>query len=127
MNDKIKAIAEHSSQNLRALIMEAAGKILEAWHSAAAEAQLQEKDCKLRLGYAITLDLDNNSATYDLSWSVRHTLSATSVIPDPDQQTLPLDGMDGVAVEIRACDTTTGKIPFRKLREVAEKLKEGAS
>ena len=88
---KLNAIAEQAAVQLRNLIAEAHADILAAWDGCIAEAQAQETKPKLKLSYAITLDLDKSSVGYDLAFGVRHKLSVTAPIHDPSQGTLPLD------------------------------------
>lgn len=89
-NPKIKAIAERSGQNCESLIRESADKIQSSWNAAIVEAQQEEGTPKLKLAFTITLDLDKNRASYDLSWGVKYRIGCEGEIPDPDQQTLPL-------------------------------------
>jgi len=88
---KLNAIAEQAAIQLRNLVAEAHADILAAWDGCIAEAQAQETKPKLKLSYAITLDLDKNEADYGLTFGVRHKLTITAPIPNPDQTTLPLD------------------------------------
>ncbi len=82
---KIQAIAETASDNLKRLLNEASDEIEAAMVNAASEAQLQEKQAIFKLGFSISLNLDANTMDNDLSWSVKHKLSVTDEIPDPNQ------------------------------------------
>ena len=88
---KLHAIAEQAAIQLRNLVAEAHADILAAWDGCIAEAKAQETKPKLKLSYAITLDLDKNEADYGLTFGVRHKLTITAPIPDPAQGTLPLE------------------------------------
>jgi hypothetical protein len=97
---KIQAIAETASDNLKRLMKDAAGEIETAMINAAKEADLQEKQAIFKLGFSISLNLDANTMDNDLSWSVKHKLSITDEIPDPNQPKLPLEDSEGVRMTI---------------------------
>lgn len=90
MNAKLNAIAASAADDLKAFVIEAEDKILEAWAAAEEEAQAEETTPKLRLGFSITLNLDRGNMETKLSFGVKHTLSAASEIPDPNQASLPI-------------------------------------
>lgn len=96
MNTKLEAIANEAAANLMALIKESEDKLLEAWNACEAEAQEQESKPKFKMGLAITLDLDADAMITDLTFGVRHKLSRSQSIPDPDQQKLP--GIDSMTI-----------------------------
>lgn len=89
MNPKIEAIINQAPDKIKALLTEGAGDIEEAMIAAAKEAQLQETEAKLTIGCAIKVNLDKGSVEYAVSWSVRHTLSESVTLPDPNQPDLP--------------------------------------
>lgn len=88
MNPKLKAIAEKAAADLLALIKDGEDKILEAWNSAEEEAQINDTKPKFKLGLSITLDLDKDSMETALSFGIKHTLSVSASIPDPNQPDL---------------------------------------
>lgn len=90
MNSKLSAISIEAAQNLCALVKENEEKLLEAWNSCESEAQANETVPKFKLGLSITLDLDADKMTTDLTWGVRYKATAECTIPDPDQANLPL-------------------------------------
>lgn len=85
MSPKIQAIIDQAPEKLRALLTEGASDIEEAMIAAAKEAQAQETEAKLTIGCAIKVNLDKNAVEYAVSWSVRHTLSTSNTLPDPNQ------------------------------------------
>ena len=95
MNTKLEAIATEAASNLQALVRENEEKLLEAWASCEAEAQANETAPKFKLGLSITLDLDADKMTTDLSWGVRYKATEECTIPDPDQGKLPLKAGGG--------------------------------
>src|ERR1019366_3868875 len=71
-NAKLLAISNEAAANLQALVRENEDKLLEAWSSCEDEAQANETKPKFKLGLSITLDLDADKMTTDLSWGVRY-------------------------------------------------------
>lgn len=120
MNAKLEAIADKAAEALRGLIKEGEPKILESWDEVVEEAQAQETEPKLKLGFAITLDLDKSAAVYDLSFSVRYKLTTSGVIPDPNQPELP----DLGTVTITGCGTTV-TCTSADLKRAGERLARG--
>ena len=96
-NAKLLAISNEAAANLQALVRENEDKLLEAWSSCEDEAQANETKPKFKLGLSITLDLDADKMTTDLSWGVRYKATAECTIPDPDQKKLALPETDGGA------------------------------
>lgn len=92
MSPKIQAIIDQAPEKLRALLTEAADQLEEAIVAAAAEAQAQEAEAKLNVSFAIKMNLDRNAVEYAVSWSVRHTLSHSCPLPDPNQLTFEEGG-----------------------------------
>ena len=111
MNAKLKAISDEAAQNLCALVKENEEKLLEAWDACESEAQANETAPKFKLGLSITLDLDGDKMTTDLTWGVRYKATAECTIPDPDQAKLPLSGVDTVTISTPGMEpvTVTGK------------------
>lgn len=91
MNDKLELITQQAQATLGAVMREGASEILEAWKSCVQEAELQDVHPKLRLGFCISIDLDRSKVAYDLTFGVRHKLSAEGSIGDPNQQDLPIE------------------------------------
>lgn len=91
MNEKLSAIAAKAADDLRQLVKEGNEKILEAWTAAEEQAVLDDGKPKFKLNFGITLDLDKDTMETDLSWSVKHHLSVSSQIPDPNQAELPIE------------------------------------
>jgi hypothetical protein len=96
-NTKLNAISNEAAQNLCALVKENEAKLLEAWSSCEEEAQANDTAPKFKLALSITLDLDGDKMTTDLSWGVRYKATAECAIPDPDQRKLALPETDGGA------------------------------
>ena len=92
MNVRLEAISKDAAHNLAHLIRENEEEILKAWVEIAKESQLQEDKPKLKLGYAIVLDLDKNKSLHKLSWTITHSREVESEIPDPNQPKLPIGG-----------------------------------
>lgn len=95
MNAKLEAISNEAATNLQALVRENQAKLLEAWNSCEEEAQSNETAPKFKLGLSITLDLDGDKMTTDLTWGVRYKATAECTIPDPDQSKLALPKTEG--------------------------------
>lgn len=90
MNSKLKAIIEQAAADLVSYAKEGEEKILNAWAKAEEAAELNDTTPKFSLGYSISLDLDKDTMTTDLSWRIKESLSRTANIPDPNQVPLPL-------------------------------------
>jgi hypothetical protein len=119
MNLKLKAIADEAAENLQDLVEENEVKLLEAWDSCEAEAQANEAPMKFKLGLSITLDLDADKMTTDLSWGVRYKVSAECSIPDPVQ--MKLSGIEQGTVTLR----TEGIEPVTVTRKQFSDLARG--
>lgn len=91
MNAKLNAIATKASAALVALVKESETKILEAWAACEEEAQDNETTPKFKLGLSITLDLDKDSMETALTYGIKHKLTATCTIPDPNQTDMDFD------------------------------------
>ena len=91
-NEKLELIAAKAAEDLIGLVRESEAKILDAWHKAAEEAQTQESKPKFKLGFSITLDMDEDKMDCTLSFSVKHSLTAEHGIPGSDaaQPELPI-------------------------------------
>ncbi len=87
----LESIATLAPDALRKLLKEAEPKIAAALISAAEEAQAQGGKAKLRITYAITINMDANALEYALGLSTPYKLTATDTIPDPNQVPLPLE------------------------------------
>jgi len=120
---KLEAIGHKAATNLVNLISDAHVDILAAWDGCIAEAQAQETKPKLKLSYAITLDLDKNCADYDLSFGVRHKLSLTSPIPDPAQATLPLETSAAPASVTLKTDKGSVTAPLGVFRDAVRQMR----
>jgi hypothetical protein len=91
MNALLEQIANHASDDLKALIESSNDDILTAIHKVETEAQLQEQSPKFNLSFKISVDLDKSTFDCDLSWSLKQTLSVSHQIEDPAQVKLPLN------------------------------------
>lgn len=91
MNPKLQAIAQQAANDLLALVKDGEDKILDAWRSAEEEALLNEAAPKFKFGIAVTLDLNEDKMQTDLTFGVRHKLTANCSMPDPAQLKLPVD------------------------------------
>jgi hypothetical protein len=85
MNQRLETITEKAADDLKGFVRESEAEILDAMRKCAEEAAVQETPMKFKLGLSIAIDLDKNQQENVLSWSVRHKLSATSTIEDPNQ------------------------------------------
>lgn len=97
MNTKLMAISNEAADKLQALVRENEKKLLEAWNACESEAQANETAPKFKLGLSITLDLEGDKMTTDLTWGVRYKATAECTIPDPDQGKLALPETEGRA------------------------------
>ena len=91
MNALLEQIANHASDDLKALIESGNDDILTAIHKVETEAQFQEQSPKFNLSFKISVDLDKSTFDCDLSWSLKQTLSVSHQIEDPAQVKLPLN------------------------------------
>lgn len=80
-NSKLEAIAAKAAESLRALMAEGEKDIQDAIMDAADGE-------KIRLSFAIVLDMEKNKQLHSLAWSVKHRLDEEIEIPDPDQPEL---------------------------------------
>ncbi len=122
MNTKLESIGKAASEDLLAFIREAEEKILQAWSACAEEAQDQETKPKFRLGFTITLDLDEDKMETALSWAIKHKVSRDAKIPDPDQIDLGLQNVDSTVTIKTGGGSTT--VPFDTFKKVAKGLAE---
>jgi len=93
-NAKLSAIAKRAGEIITEQINESQADVLQAWYAAAEEAQDGETPAKLRLGFAVTLDLDGNKANYTLSYGIRRKVETAEAIPDPSQPELEMEGRE---------------------------------
>lgn len=125
MSPKLQAIADQAAQNLKALVTEGEKDILKAWAACLEEAQVQEQKPKLRLAFTITLDLEKDQAEHDLTFGIRHRLSAVASIPDPNQTLLPLEGAtDDTKVTIKT-PHGSATAPLGVMKAAVAKLRKG--
>ena len=126
MSPKLQAIADQAAKTLVALVQDGEKDILKAWTACLEEAQVQEQAPKLRLSFTITLDLDKDQAEHDLSFGIRHRLSAVATIPDPSQPLLPLDpATDQTTVTIKTAHGSA-TATLGAMKAAAEKLRKRA-
>lgn len=126
MSPKLQAIADQAAKNLLALVQEGEKDILKAWAACVEEAQVQEQKPKLRLTFTITLDLDKDQAEHDLTFGIRHRLSAVASIPDPNQPLLPLDAAtDTTLVTIKTAHGSA-TASLGAMKAVAKQLRKRA-
>jgi hypothetical protein len=126
MNVKLQAISAKAAEDLQDLIQASESKILEAWDAATSEAQDNETAPKFKLGFAITLSLDDDKMETALTYGIKHKMTVESTIPDPNQMPLPMDATEGtVTLKSGDKEVTVGTKAFseglRKLNEVAKK------
>jgi len=91
MNSLLQSVCDQAVRDLEAQFNEASVELLASIHKAETEAQLQESPMKFNIGFKIALDLDKNTVTNSLSWSVKHSLETSHAIDDPKQVKLPLN------------------------------------
>lgn len=120
MNQKLEAIANKASTDLIALVKDGEEKILEAWNAAEEEGQLNECPPKLKLSLAITLDLEKDAMETALSFGIKHKLSVSCSIPDPNQP--ELDGVSSVTISGGGTSVTIDSKAARMIRKTAEAL-----
>lgn len=89
MNEKLEAIRDASAASFHKLFTEALPDIESAMVAAASEADNQEQEAKLSIGFTVKLNLDKNAIQYRLSFGVKHCLDACEPMPDPNQPALP--------------------------------------
>lgn len=97
MNALLQQISDHACRDLADLIESGSEDILKAIHKAESEAQLQETKPKFSLGYKISVDLDKSTFDFDLSWTLKQSLSVSHQIEDPEQPKLP--GVESVTIK----------------------------
>lgn len=90
-NAKLEAIGAKAAELLQASMREAADDILQAWDVAVEEAQANDKDPILAVGFTLKLDLGSNRLETALGFSVRRKFECSAEIPDPNQPDLPME------------------------------------
>lgn len=132
-NPKLQAIAARATTDLSAFIAESEQKLIESMAACAEEAQDQDAKAKFRIGMSITLDLDADTMETALTFGTRHKLSRTGEIPDPNQESLPLDDATKEAARDLAqtlnnaggsISVVVGPDEAKMLRKAADKFKE---
>ena len=88
MSPTLQNIAENAPDKLKALITEAADDIEKALIAAAESANENDTEAKLGVGFRIVINLDKSQVDYDLSWNVKHKLTASMKLDDPNQTKL---------------------------------------
>lgn len=91
MNQKLAFVANRGAEMLKHLIREGHEEIEETMRAVAEEAQAQDTAPKMRLAFTITIDVDKDSAVFDLTFGVRRKLSCAAKIEDPNQVEMETD------------------------------------
>lgn len=95
-SDRLAAIFDTASLDLRKLAAEGQADILTDLAAVVEEAQTQDREAlKMTFGFQIVLDLGADKQTSTLSWSVKRKLSTDHAIANPDQHELAL-GMEAM-------------------------------
>ena len=117
---KLEAIAARAAEDLPAFISEAEEEILKAWASVIEQADLDEGKPKLKLSFAISLDLEKFTMDTTLSFGVTRKLSRSGPMPDPTQPELPIDD---TTITIAAPGHTPVTMSGEKFGRVCAELK----
>ena len=118
---KIELIAETAAHNLQRMMRDGADEIESALIKAAEEAQLQEAEAKFTIAFAIKLNLDKGQMDNDLSWSVKHKLSVSDEIPNPDQLKLPIGGIDSMTIKTGNESVTITSEDAKKIQQACDR------
>lgn len=94
--DTIERISLLACMKLREALYDGSDQIRRDFHDAVEAAQDagDEKFPKLKLGFAISFDLEKNELTTDLKWTAARSIKDAVRLDDPDQMKLGLDGKD---------------------------------
>jgi hypothetical protein len=122
-NPKLEAIGVKAAELFQASMREAANDILQAWDVAVEEAQANDKNPILAVGFTLKLDLGSNRLETALGFSVRRKFECSAEIPDPNQPDLPLEGSkvsiqtgDGPPIEVYEVSKAASKKAAKKKR-----------
>lgn len=86
---RLQSIIQAASEDLIALAEEHEDDILHGIHAITQEAHNNDQEkVKVRLNFAIILDLGEDKQTSALSWTVSHKVEAEHRLPDPNQAEL---------------------------------------
>lgn len=88
---KLHVIAQQAAKYTESLIKDAAEDLESAIAAAVEEAQLDEKEAKLRIGFTHEINMDGNTMTSRLTVSIRKKHEASGELADPNQP--ELEGM----------------------------------
>lgn len=88
MSPKLEATIDKILSQARGLLIEAAPQMEEAMVQSAAEAQTQDSDAVFKFSINGSINMDKGQLDTSVGWSVRHKLTATCEIPDPNQPAL---------------------------------------
>lgn len=86
----LDVIASHGGKHLEALMHESQAEIKAALQAAIEEAEAQEIAAKLKMRFAITINVDQQIASYALTFGIQRKYEAAERLPDPNQPELPL-------------------------------------
>lgn len=89
MNPTIASICQQAPIEIQGLLTEAADELTAALLKCVEEAKLQDADAVLSVGFTIKANVDTGTVDYQLAWSVRHKLSTSRELEDPNQPELP--------------------------------------
>jgi hypothetical protein len=122
-NAKLEAIGAKAAELFQASMREAANDILQAWDVAVEEAQANDKDPILAVGFTLKLDLGSNRLETALGFSVRRKFECSAEIPDPNQPDLPMEP----TVTIQTGDGPPVSAPLSTFKQAVQKAKKRRS
>lgn len=91
MTTKPQAIFAAAVEALRVKLAEAQDDIARQIMETVEQAQDNESAAKFKCSFSMTYKMDANTLEFDLSYGVRKHWPMTQEVPDPNQETLPLE------------------------------------
>lgn len=88
-NERMDAFIVAIANQTKAALCERSEDLLKAWQENIEEAQENEKDFPpLKIGIAATVDLEADTVTTEIRFSVTYKCKLSSPLPDPNQPDL---------------------------------------
>lgn len=92
--EQLNIIAHRAGNNLINLIKETEDQIIAAAHEVEQEAVANDKKPVLNIGASIKVDVDANTMTTAINFSVKHKAEVSNQIEDPNQVKMEFNNED---------------------------------
>lgn len=114
-NERMDAILETISEQVRYLLFERADDMLRAWHENIEEAsENEDKFPPLKLSIASTVDLEASKIESSVTFTTRYKSTLSGELPDPDQMEFQ---SVKAAVDEQAMAKRIGKVFKKSLKD----------